>query len=110
MDSMKIEKKLFPKVKIARIAGFLLFLGSFPLDSLAQTPNWAQHVAPILYNKCTSCHHSGGIAPFPLMNYSDAQSWASFIKTDVQSGKMPPWPPDSSYNHYVHERSLSTEQ
>ena len=98
-----------------RIFIFAIVLFQLPLfggmtGDLLFAQNWAQNVAPILYSKCTSCHHSNGIAPFPLITYADAQSWASFIKADVQSGKMPPWPPDSTYRHYAHERSLTTQQ
>ena len=88
---------------------FSAFLFFFQL-TISFSQNWSQNVAPILYSKCTSCHHANGIAPFPLMTYADAQSWASFIKTDVQGGKMPPWPPDTTYRHYAHERSLTTPQ
>ena len=94
------NKNLFPGILI-------VFQFSFVA---AQTPNWAQHVAPIFYSKCTGCHHSGGIAPFPLITYSDAQPWSALIQADVQSGKMPPWPPDTTYKHYAHERILSQQQ
>jgi len=85
-----------------------LHLGT--LNCFAQSPDWAQNVAPIFYGKCTGCHHSGGIAPFPLITYTDAQPWASLIQADVQSGKMPPWPPDTTYKRYVHERVLSPQE
>ncbi len=78
--------------------------------SFAQNPNWAKDVAPVLYNKCTGCHHANGIAPFSLITYSDAQIHASSIQADVQSGKMPPWPPDTAYRHYAHERVLSPQE
>ncbi len=99
---------IFKKNLIAFAAVLALSQAFGSLNCFAQ--NWAQHIAPIFYSKCTSCHHSGGIAPFPLITYLDAQPWASFIKTDVQSGKMPPWPPDTTYLHYVHERVLSQQQ
>ena len=76
----------------------------------AQTPVWSTDVAPILYNRCTSCHHSGGIAPFSLITYSDATAQALSIKADVLSKKMPPWPPDPNYAHMSHERVLTTAE
>ncbi len=75
--------------------------------SFAQTPVWSTDVAPILYNRCTSCHHSSGIAPFSLVTYNQALSQAASIKSDVNSGKMPPWPPSPAYSHFAHERVLS---
>ncbi|MFZ4771882.1 MAG: hypothetical protein ACOYLO_17000 [Ferruginibacter sp.] len=35
----------------------------------AQNVNWAEHIAPILYNKCTKCHHEGGAGHFSLTGY-----------------------------------------
>lgn len=98
------------KFKIAFSAFLILSLCLGTFQSSAQSPDWAQNIAPIFYSKCTGCHHSGGIAPFPLITYSDAQPWTSLIQADVQSGKMPPWPPDTTYNHFVHERILSQQE
>lgn len=78
--------------------------------SQAQTPVWSTDIAPILYNKCATCHRSGGIAPFELKTYADAQSHAGTIATEVQNRTMPPWPPDPSYNRLAHERLLSVQE
>lgn len=73
----------------------------------AQVPDWSTKVAPILFNNCTSCHHTGGIAPFSLTTYASAVSYAASMKYDVQNKVMPPWPPDPNYAHLAHERILS---
>ncbi len=78
--------------------------------SLATTPVWSTDVAPILYNHCTSCHHAGGIAPFALITYGQAMVQGSSIKADVNSHKMPPWPPSPAYSHFAHERVLSAAE
>ena len=46
----------------------LLILLFQSLSSFAQT--WSDNVAQLVYDKCTKCHHTGGIAQFPLMTYS----------------------------------------
>ena len=76
----------------------------------AQIPNWSEHVAPILYKNCTSCHISGGIAPFSLVGYSNAQSMASSIAGATESKRMPPWPANTKYKRYAHERILSASE
>lgn len=73
----------------------------------AQTPTWASDIAPILYNNCTSCHHAGGLAPNPLMTYSEAFNYKTMIKTYVDNKSMPPWPPDAEYKHLAFERIVS---
>jgi hypothetical protein len=74
------------------------------------TPTWATDIAPLMYANCTACHHTGGLAPFPLMTYSDAYTKRIVMSDAVSSGKMPPWPPDREYNHYKDERYLSTSE
>jgi hypothetical protein len=78
----------------------------FPLGMTAQTPDWAVDVAPILYANCTKCHNSSGIAPFSLLTYNDALNNSISISDAVVNHRMPPWPPDSSYSRFAHERLL----
>lgn len=81
-----------------------------PKANAQTTPDWATGVAPILYNHCTGCHHNGGIAPFALITFMDALTNAANIKPDILSKRMPPWPPDPSYNRLSHERLLSQQE
>jgi len=83
---------------------------AFSYQSKAQTPTYADDIAPILFENCTKCHHTGGIAPFPLMTYADASPLASLIQTSVNNGNMPPWPPDNGYQQFAHDRSLTATE
>jgi hypothetical protein len=76
----------------------------------AQSPNWADDVANILYGKCTNCHHPGGIAPFSLITYNDAANVAPNIQNAVTMRRMPPWPPDTAYTRFAHERALTQQE
>ncbi len=84
-----------------------LFIGCISFQSQSQTPDWSTGIATILYNNCTVCHHSGGIAPFSLLTYADAVDNGFLIQADVNSKKMPPWPPDPNFVHFRNERVLS---
>jgi hypothetical protein len=83
----------------------LLLVSALPLISLAQ--NWSDNVANVMYSKCASCHHNGGIAPFSLTTYSEASSMASIISTVVADNSMPPYPPNENYQQYSHSRTLN---
>jgi hypothetical protein len=72
----------------------------------AQT--WSDNVASIVYDKCSSCHHPGGIAPFSLMSYSEVSPMATAIYDAIATNDMPPWPPDENYQQYSHSRALSS--
>lgn len=87
----------------------LLFTFTFILFS-GQSQTWSDDVAQIMFDKCTKCHNSNGIAPMPLMTYAEASPIAAAIAAAVSSNDMPPWPVDNTYQQYVHDRSLSPTQ
>src|SRR5690348_1424884 len=71
---------------------------------------FSEHIAPIIYSNCTSCHRPGEAGPFPLITYKDVKKKSKTIVKVTQSGVMPPWPADPEYQHYVGERMLNPEQ
>ena len=90
----------------------LCVLYALPFLCFSQSPNFSEDIAPIFYNKCTQCHHLGGVAPFSLIDYTTAAAFSSSgaISYMVSSGLMPPWPPDSIYQNYAHERTLNQNE
>src|SRR6478609_2085726 len=56
-------------------------------------PSYNRDVAPILDEKCATCHRLGGIAPFSLTTAADARAHASGIVRLTKAGLMPPWMP-----------------
>src|SRR5262245_59945940 len=52
---------------------------------------YAKHIAPIIQNKCQTCHRPGTAAPFSLSNYDDVVAWSETIKEVVEQKRMPPW-------------------
>lgn len=80
------------------------------LGTRAQSPTWADDAAPIFFEHCASCHRDQGIAPFSLTTYESAQANASLIKWALETGFMPPWPPDPNYQHHAFERTLTDEE
>jgi hypothetical protein len=59
-------------------------------------PTFADDVAPILAQRCWSCHKPGGSAPFSLLAYDDAATYAPLMVATVEARTMPPWPVDAS--------------
>ena len=78
--------------------------------AMAQTPNYSENVASIIYSHCTTCHRAGEIAPFPLTSYAEVQSNAANIKHVTSILYMPPWKADPSYQHYQKENFLSAAE
>src|SRR5689334_6589381 len=88
----------------------LTFITGLPAALIAQVPNWSANISCILYSHCTTCHNPSGIAPFSLINYSDALNNATEIKTQVQGKKMPPFLADVNYQQYAHQKTLTQDE
>ena len=90
---------------------FLLFL-VLPAAWAQTGPalTFSQHIAPLIYNHCTSCHRPGEVAPFPLTTYQEVASHGQTIKYATGIGYMPPWKPDARYRHYLDENTLTAAE
>lgn len=73
-------------------------------------PTYTKDVAPIMYEKCTSCHRPGQIGPMSLLTYEEARPWAKSISKNVSEGAMPPWDADHGYGPWKDDRSLSQDE
>ncbi len=71
---------------------------------------FSEHVAPILQEKCQSCHRPGQAAPFSLLTYEQARRHASMIREVVDNRRMPPWHADPRFGRFENDRSLPTRQ
>ena len=78
------------------------------LSTFSQT--WSDDIAEIFYEKCSKCHHNGGVAPFPLITYAETSPLATAIYDVVNNNEMPPWPPNNDFQNYSHDRSLSPNE
>jgi hypothetical protein len=69
-----------------------------------------QDVAPILRQRCATCHIDGGVAPHPLLAYEEvrAQSWP--IRQALISGRMPPWAAESGSAALKEQQALTPRE
>lgn len=71
---------------------------------------FTEHVAPIIFHNCTSCHRAGEGAPFELASYRDVQKRGKTIQRVVEKRYMPPWHPEPGHGQFKDERRLKDEQ
>lgn len=75
-----------------------------------RAPDYATEVAPILKDKCVSCHVEGGIGPFSMDSHMMVQGWSPMIKEVLMTKRMPPAQVDPSINHFTNARYMDSEQ
>jgi hypothetical protein len=77
----------------AAVLAAAALLGRSSRATAGAAPTYYRDVAPILDQKCSSCHRLGGIAPFGLTTAADARAHAAGIVRMTKAGLMPPWMP-----------------
>src|SRR5262245_48413276 len=59
------------------------------VESKTKDVTYSKHVAPIIQNRCQTCHRAGQSAPFALMDYDDAVKHGRMIKEVTEQKRMP---------------------
>ncbi|MSR10474.1 MAG: cytochrome c [Gammaproteobacteria bacterium] len=83
------------------------------ITAVAQTDlTYSRDVAPILQEKCVTCHNPEGIGPMSLMTYEQVRPFAPIIKDRTTKRIMPPWhiDPTTGIQQFKNDASLSDAQ
>ncbi|HEY7655477.1 MAG TPA: hypothetical protein VH881_01305 [Burkholderiales bacterium] len=72
--------------------------------------SYVKQVAPILMEKCVTCHQAGGIGPWPMDSYNMVKGWSAMMREVLMNRRMPPWHADPAIGSFSNDRSLSGEQ
>jgi len=67
-------------------------------------------IAPLVFERCATCHRPGEVAPFSLLSYRDVSKRTELIKTVIEDRTMPPWKAVPGSGHFADSRRLSDEQ
>jgi tetratricopeptide (TPR) repeat protein len=68
---------------------------------------FARDVAPIVFDKCASCHRPTGPAPFSLLSYADVRQRASLVANVTARRYMPPWKADPAAGDFIGQKHLT---
>ncbi len=81
---------------------------------LRVTPGLAQErltftrdVAPIVFERCATCHQPGQTAPFSLLTYEDVRPRGRRIAEVVRRRAMPPWQPEPDHGSFQRDRRMA---
>jgi hypothetical protein len=100
------------KVNLAAIITVLLMIaiGCGEQESVPEQVTFTEHVAPIIYQHCTSCHRTSANGHFELITYQQAKKHGPALAYVTAQRIMPPWPADPAYTQFVGQRVLSEKE
>ena len=78
--------------------------GSFQKISYAKT------IAPIIQEKCATCHQPGGIGPMELTNYEQIKGFSPMIREVIRTKRMPPYLADETVGAFHDDDRLTPQQ
>lgn len=99
-----------PAIRQADAAGCLIDLPSPAARAARADISYAEQIAPLLREKCVTCHRPGGVGPWVMDRYETVRGFAPMIREVIRTQRMPPWHADPHYGAFAGDRSLSVEQ
>ena len=78
--------------------------------AVVKKPTFTEHVAPIVFQNCASCHRPGEIGPFPLLTYQDVHKRSKLIAEVTGTKFMPPWHAEMGHVEFQHPMVLSADE
>ena len=109
--SLKYERRRERWYFVLRTSYFLSLLLGWPEIARAQGRlTFNGDIAPIIWQRCSSCHRPGEVGPFSLVTYDDVRRHASQIAVVTAQRIMPPWKPLAGKGEFQSERRLSDRE
>jgi peroxiredoxin len=72
--------------------------------------SYARDVAPVLQEKCVTCHLNGGIGPFAMDSYEVVKGFAPMIRETIRTRRMPPYFADPHIGTFKNDQGLTAVQ
>ncbi|MCB1097299.1 MAG: hypothetical protein KDN22_17125 [Verrucomicrobiae bacterium] len=97
-------------MRTSSLAVLALVATSVPGLSGSELVTFSEHVAPIIFKNCSTCHRPGQGAPFPLTNFEEVRKRGKFIVEVTTDRYMPPWHAATGGPPFKDERRLTDDQ
>lgn len=88
-------------------------LTELALDSfvgIAAPLSYSNQISRIVQRECATCHHDGGIGPFPFTSHDETAPFAAAIDMQVSEGLMPPWKADPNCEQLLEEQIMDAAE
>jgi len=77
------------RISKASLGILLMLMASYRVFG-GQEVTYLKDIAPFLNDHCVKCHSDGGVAPFSLMTYENAKTFAELAVSRIEARIMPP--------------------
>ena len=94
----------------AALSGTAFAAASSNTNADVEKVTWAEHVAPLLFERCAGCHRPGQTAPMSFLSYDEVRPWAKSIRKVTADRTMPPWFANPEHGKFVEDPRLTDEQ
>jgi hypothetical protein len=98
------------KVATTQSAGCLVEMPQANATAAHARISYSKTIAPLLEQKCSSCHREGGGAPFAMSSYQIVRGFSPMMREVIRVKRMPPWHADPHYGSFQGERSLTVAE
>ena len=71
-------------------------------------PTWNGDVADIIQRRCVTCHATGRVGPFELVDAAGVRNRGRFLLEVIDAGRMPPWLPTGTA--WVNHRTVTAAE
>ena len=72
--------------------------------------SYEKTIAPMLIDRCVTCHRQGGIGPWQMSSYEVVRGFAPMMREVLRTERMPPWHADPHYGAFSNDRSLTADE
>lgn len=72
--------------------------------------SYARDIAPIIQNRCVTCHSEGSIGPFAFNRHKTVQGWRGMMREVILTKRMPPWHADPVYGEFANDAALTPDE
>jgi len=98
------------KVASTAVQGCAIAMPGLAQKKQYEKISYVKTIAPLLQEKCVTCHQEGGGAPWAMSSYEMVKGFSPMIREVVRTARMPPWHADPHYQTFVDARVMSDEQ
>ncbi len=78
-----------------------------PAQAQSARVTFNKDIAPLLFDRCASCHQPNGVGPFSVLAYATVRQHATLVGQLTKNRTMPPFKAESDYGEFIGHKRLT---